>query len=355
MSRPTRRPLAPGEVPRLAAEAGDSRAFRAAVLQRLRPAVPFDWYAWVLTDPATTVGTDPLAEVPDLGELPRLVRLRYRSPTRWTHLHPVGVLGAAADRSPLWREVQRHHGVVDVLSLVLRDRFGCWGFLDLWSTRPFTARDVSVLEGLAPMLTTGLREHQARTFGVDTDTDVPGGPVVLLLDDDLRVTGQTPAADPWLRALLTRADGKPPVPAVAYNVAAQLLAVEAGVDDHPPTARVRLAGATWVTVRGSRVEPSGAIAVTIEPATPEERLDLFTRAHALTTREADLLGHLARGADTREVATLMFLSPYTVQDHLTSIFAKTGVRTRRVLLSRALGVPVSTPPTGAADRLLPRE
>jgi DNA-binding CsgD family transcriptional regulator len=33
----------------------------------------------------------------------------------------------------------------------------------------------------------------------------------------------------------------------------------------------------------------------------------------------------------------MFLSEHTVQDHLKSIFAKTSARSRRILLSRALG------------------
>jgi DNA-binding CsgD family transcriptional regulator len=33
----------------------------------------------------------------------------------------------------------------------------------------------------------------------------------------------------------------------------------------------------------------------------------------------------------------MSLSHHTVQDHLKSIFVKTGVNSRRVLLSRALG------------------
>ncbi|WP_309116894.1 hypothetical protein [Saccharothrix sp.] len=37
------------------------------------------------------------------------------------------------------------------------------------------------------------------------------------------------------------AEGRAPIPASAYNVAAQLLAVEAGVDDHPPWARAHLA------------------------------------------------------------------------------------------------------------------
>jgi len=41
----------------------------------------------------------------------------------------------------------------------------------------------------------------------------------------------------------------------------------------------------------------------------------------------------------------MFLSEYTVQDHLKSIFAKTATRTRRTLLARVLG---TQPPAGLA-------
>jgi DNA-binding CsgD family transcriptional regulator len=47
--------------------------------------------------------------------------------------------------------------------------------------------------------------------------------------------------------------------------------------------------------------------------------------------------HLAAGADSRTIAALMFLSVNTVQDHLKSIFDKTGVRSPRTLMSRALG------------------
>ncbi len=46
---------------------------------------------------------------------------------------------------------------------------------------------------------------------------------------------------------------------------------------------------------------------------------------------------LATGADTRTLARQMQLSELTVQDHLKSIFDKTGARDRITLLSRALG------------------
>ena len=79
------------------------------------------------------------------------------------------------------------------------------------------------------------------------------------------------------------------------------------------------------------------IAVTIERASPEERMGVFARAFALSAREAELLGHLARGSDTRLTAQRMFLSQHTIQDHLKSIFAKTATRNRRTLLARAFG------------------
>jgi DNA-binding CsgD family transcriptional regulator len=133
-----------------------------------------------------------------------------------------------------------------------------------------------------------------------------------------------------------------PIPAGAYNVAAQLLAVEAGVDHHQPSARVHLTSGVWMTLRAARVDASRApgeqdIAVSIEPASPTERRTLFARSHALSPGETALVEHLAHGADTRNVAQELFLSEHTVQDHLKSIFAKTGARNRRTLLTRLSG------------------
>jgi DNA-binding CsgD family transcriptional regulator len=125
-------------------------------------------------------------------------------------------------------------------------------------------------------------------------------------------------------------------------VAAQLVAVESGVDDHPPVARVHLERGAWLTLRASRIGDAAPIdrrdiAVTIELASAAERMALFGRAHGLSAREVEVLDHLRAGADTRQVAEQMFLSRHTVQDHLKAIFAKTGTRNRRTLLARALG------------------
>ena len=42
---------------------------------------------------------------------------------------------------------------------------------------------------------------------------------------------------------------------------------------------------------------------------------------------------LVEGLDTRELADRLVISRHTVQDHLKSVFAKVGVRSRRELVS----------------------
>jgi DNA-binding CsgD family transcriptional regulator len=349
----------------------DARALRLRLLDELRREVGFQAYAWLLTDPQTSVGSQPLADVPCLPELPRLIELKYRTEiNRWTSLggQPVARLHEAAggdlSRSLLWRELLSRYGIVDVASVVFRDQFGCWGFLDLWrdaTAAPFGPDEAAFLADIAPTVTAALRRSQAAAFtpvgGDSGDGDSGaggsggasgggdqqwGGPVVLLLSPRLEVLRQTPETQEYLRVLVPPEGGQPAIPASAYNVAAQLLANEAGTDQNPPWARVHLTGGQWVTLRAARIGGSGPadgsdIAVTIERTPGPERAGLFARACGLSARESELLGHLITGADTRELAQRMFLSGHTVQDHLKSIFAKTGIRTRRTLVSRALG------------------
>ncbi len=228
----------------------------------------------------------------------------------------------------------------DVASATFRDRHGCWGFVDLWRGRDrgaFEDAELEVLADVLPAVTAALRRRQAATFtGGPVSAVTTDGPAVLILDDDLTITSQTGAATEWLRRLLPTTPGIAPIPAAALNVAAQLLAVEAGVDDHPASTRTHVAGLTWVTLRASRLS-GGPIAVSIEETPAGPRLDLFARAHAFTPREGELLHLLARGMDTRELAKAMQIKEFTVHDHLKSIFGKTSLNTRTAVLTAALG------------------
>ena len=333
----------------------EATTLRERILNELRKVIGFDAWVWLVTDPTTAVGSAPIAQIPCLPELPKLIKLKYLSSVnRWTTLAaqdiPVGLLAVntKGERalSLVWRDLLSRYRIGDIASTVFADRSGCWGFLDLWRTDShlsFDEADANLLATIAPTVTRALRECQARTFVAPAVPDRRDlGPAVLLLDDELTITGQTAATGSWLQVLVPAPEGQRSIPAGVYNVAAQLLAVEQDVDDRLPAARVHLTDGFWVTLRAARISQedptmTSGIAVTIEETSAVDRIDVFSRSSALSAREAELLGHLARGADTRDIARHMMISDHTVQDHLKSIFTKTGAHSRRALLSRALG------------------
>jgi DNA-binding CsgD family transcriptional regulator len=330
----------------------DARALRVALLDEIRINVPFEAYAWLLTDPQTCVGSAPLAEIPEFSDLPAVIRLKYLTLiNRWTSLVsnvPATMVEATnGDRSKsrMWNELLANYGVDDVVSTVFRDQYGCWGFLDLWrTTGAFSAQECADLEKFAIVVTPALRRSLMPTFAhTSRPADELAGPAVLLLSDELALLTQTPQTDAYLRALLPTDADRSPVPAGAYNVAAQLVAREAKVDAHPPWARVHLREGLWVTLRAARIDTgstddAASIAVSIELTRPTERAELYARVVGLSEREAELLHHLVGGNDTREIGRRMFVSEHTVQDHLKSVFAKTGVNSRRMLIARATGL-----------------
>jgi DNA-binding CsgD family transcriptional regulator len=74
--------------------------------------------------------------------------------------------------------------------------------------------------------------------------------------------------------------------------------------------------------------------VVIEPSAPEEIAWLNVALYELTPREEGIAGFVARGLSTREMSRRLFISEHTVQNHLRSVFEKTGVRSRRELVGR---------------------
>ena len=64
--------------------------------------------------------------------------------------------------------------------------------------------------------------------------------------------------------------------------------------------------------------------------------------HELTAREADILDGLRQGESNAQIAARVFLSPKTVEHHLSRIYAKLGVRTR----AQAAALAASSHPSG---------
>lgn len=110
-------------------------------------------------------------------------------------------------------------------------------------------------------------------------------------------------------------------------------------DDRPDEVLVSRAltrSGTWVVLHGARLTSSvqTRVAVIIEPAHPSRIYPLLMSAYGLTERERDVTRLVLQGASTSQIAHDMTVSAHTVQQHLKSIFDKTGVHSRRDLVAK---------------------
>ena len=74
--------------------------------------------------------------------------------------------------------------------------------------------------------------------------------------------------------------------------------------------------------------------MSIEPASGDQLVGLLLEAYDLSARERDVCREVIGGHATAEIASRLFISTHTVQDHLKSIFVKVGVRSRGELVAR---------------------
>ena len=105
-----------------------------------------------------------------------------------------------------------------------------------------------------------------------------------------------------------------------------------------PRLRVRARSGRWLTLHASLGEPAngqpGQAVIVIEPTRAEEVAWLNVAAYGLSPREEEVVKFVARGLSTAQISQTLFISEYTVQNHLSNVFEKVGLRSRRELVKR---------------------
>ena len=345
------RERARGDIIRLVNRGLGVREFSRAATQIIGRVVPFDGTCLLTVDPATLLPTGEFVEngLPDAAMV-RLAEIEQREPdyNKFTDLarapQPAASLSDVTagnlDDSLRQRELRRPSGFEDELRAVCSGDTGTWGALTLMreAKQPhFTPADVHFVASLSAPLAEGLQRATlvGATSGADDDE---AGLLVLASDNTVEMSNR--AGDRWLDEVGAddRSDGQ--LPTVIHAVAARTRRASAEADggrnDGVARARVRTAAGRWIIVRGSVLGDGddAKVAILIEAARAPELAPLIADAYGFTARERLITELVAQGFSTKEIAERLHLSAYTVQDHLKSIFEKSGTGSRGDLVAR---------------------
>jgi DNA-binding CsgD family transcriptional regulator len=328
--------------------------------EALRRAVPFGSYCVATLDPASNLltnvsnggsaGEDGHAEAygevlsrmyfeEDIGRL--LSMLRASRPAQ-----PLSeAAGGTLDRSLRYREYLGPVGFGHELAGLFAEG-GSWGagyFTREAGEPDFGRGEVSLLGRLAPHVGAGLKVAALRSR-VTGGQPGPGVPGVLTLDHKGGVLSYTADAERLLSEVDELRPGWDrngvPVPVDMAAGALKRALDPASEADQGLVPRVRVRGRSgrWLTLHASLTEPTtgrpSETVVVISPSGPEEVARLNVASYGITPRQEEIVKLVTRGRSTREISGELFISEHTVNNHLRSIFEKTGVSSRRELVQR---------------------
>lgn len=319
----------------------------------LRQVVPYRAGCWKLVDPQTLLwtgfgledgGTGTLAAArwrfidnelfaPDYGKDADLAgrRLPVSTLHRETHGEP--------ERSARYRLMHRTLGMGAELRAAFRTGGTCWGITALLrgeNEPDFSAKEIAFLARIGTHLGHGLRDALLREqAAAGMPERAPG---VIVLGRDGAVRSLTDQASFWLGQLPPDREAGLELPAAVHAVARRALAAGGPGPAGPATARVRMISGRWLTIEAASLRghdsAAGAVAVTLTPASAAELEPLRLALYDLTAREREVVKLLVRGAANDEIARALWISRYTVKDHVKAVYAKLQVTSRAELSAK---------------------
>ena len=323
------------ETVREIARAGlDPQQFFYEVSLRIRRVVPHDASGWMTLDPDTLLPNGAF----ETDKPPELVRALWRNELLEADVHKLADIAewplALATSSQLdaataaeSRRIQliQSAAIGDELLVMLRAGGSTWGAVALYrelGSRGFDADERAFMADIADDIAHGLRRSLAARPDPDAAVLVPG---VVAFDASGQISSATAEANRMMALML--GDARTTLYAVAVGAGHRGAA----------HSRVRLADGRWLLLHGARMHGAATdpaqVTVTLLPAPRTDLVSLLLRLHGLSAREREVADLLMLGYATDEIAARLYISRHTLHDHVKSIFAKLGARSRSELMA----------------------
>jgi DNA-binding CsgD family transcriptional regulator len=333
------------DLERLALRGPTRTEFFDEAAERLRRTVHFDGACWHTLDPGSDLITQHrlqnlpdrfpvLAEneyaVEDVNHFADLARAARPSATLFD------ATGGRPDRSPRFRDLLTPAGLGPELRGAFVADGATWGALILVrqaGAPEFTEDETQVVGEASGLFARAVRRGLVAE-ATASPADVADAPGVVDLDASGALVRMSSSAEPLLAELSgTTVDAG----VAAASLQAVAVATRDAIADRArgrhaplPSSAVKTPAGTWLVLHGALQGEAhrGEVAVFLQRAHPTLVAPLLLKAYGLTPREQEVAQLVLRGATTTQAAQRLRISPHTVNDHLKSIFDKTGARTR---------------------------
>ncbi|GAE28798.1 helix-turn-helix transcriptional regulator [Halalkalibacter hemicellulosilyticus] len=232
-------------------------------------------------------------------------------------------------------------GYHDELRAALIDQGKCWGYVTLFRSEHqpvFSKEEQQLINSLLPILTKTVKRLTIQSsFSPSTPQSEQA---IMILSDTFELLSANEAAHSLLSSLREQeqleGDLLPrPIETLCSKIKASSTSKgDQKYEQHSvsiPTAHGQLLSLHVTQLTGEKF--SKQYAVISQQTKPFERLSYTLLYYGLTQREIQIVEQIFNGHTTKEIASRLYISVHTVQDHLKSIFAKINVHSRRELLS----------------------
>ena len=247
--------------------------------------------------------------------------------------------GGDPTSSPRWQANISLGGDQEMIACLRTKGGEVWGALSIYRQpgQPmFDDQDLAFVRAVAPLLAEGAR--RALLLGEATDPESLEAPGLIVVNDRWEIESATPGVQRWLSDLPDGDWAAGRLPSSVLAVAGQALRMAKHPDEMGLVAvsRVLSRSGSWIVLHGTSLVSSRSrrVAVIVESAHPARISPLLMSAYGLSEREQEVTRLVLQGNSTTEIASKLSLSTHTVQQHLKSVFDKTGVRSRRDLLGK---------------------
>jgi DNA-binding CsgD family transcriptional regulator len=242
------------------------------------------------------------------------------------------------ERSARYRDLLAPSGIPFELRAAFVTRGRAWGAVQVIrreDKRDFTRADAAALARVSGAIADGIRTSLRFDAAREAQSLAAPGMVVLTPTGEIELI--TPAARELLAALRSPAlaEREEALPTALVALAEHTRRSARDASGQPDVVAVPSA-VGWITLHASLPDghADGRIAVVLERSASERATALRLETYGVTGREREVAVHLAQGRTNPDIAQALVLSPYTVQDHIKSLFEKTGVSSRQELVAR---------------------